>query len=119
MKISRMLYILFVGWVSLVTIGSFLPSASFPSWVDLGGNRDKVAHFAAYFVTSLLFYLTFRTRFKRTDIYAMFFAAGYGAILELAQLLMPGRDCSFGDLAANFSGVLFFFVLYRLLWGKV
>jgi uncharacterized membrane protein YjdF len=119
MKISRTLYILFIGWMVLLTIGSLLPSASFPSWVDLGGNRDKVAHFVAYFVTSLLFYLTFRIRFKRTDIYAMLFAAGYGAILELAQLLVPGRGCSFGDLVANFSGVLFFFVLYRLLSGQL
>ena len=119
MKIARMLYILFVVWVVLVTIGSLLPATSVPSWVDLGGNRDKVAHFVAYFITALLFYLTFRTRFKRTDIYAMLFAAGYGAMLELAQSFMPGRVCSFGDLAANFSGVLFFFVLYRILWGKI
>jgi VanZ family protein len=114
-----MLYILFVGWMILVTIGSLLPATSFPSWVDLGGNRDKVAHFVAYFVTSLLFYLAFRTRFKKADIYAILFSFGYGAILELAQLLVPGRDCSFGDLVANLSGVLFFFVLYRILWGKI
>jgi len=119
MKISRTLYILLVGWIVLLTIGSFLPSTSFPSWVDLGGNRDKVAHFVAYFVTSFLFYLTFRTRFKKADIYAILFSFGYGAILELAQSFMPGRVCSFGDLAANFSGVLFFFVLYRILWGKI
>ena len=119
MKISRTLYILFFGWIVLVAIGSFLPPPSFPSWLDSGGNRDKVAHFAAYFFTSLLFYVAFRTRFKRTDIYAMLFAAGYGALIELAQLLVPGRVCSFGDLAANLSGVLFFFVLYRILWGKI
>jgi VanZ family protein len=119
MKIARALYIPFVVWVVLVTIGSLLPSTSVPSWADLGGNRDKVAHFVAYFFTALFFYIAFRNRFKRTDIYAMLFAAGYGAILELAQLLVPGRTCSLGDLAANFSGVLFFFVLYRILWGKV
>lgn len=119
MKIARMLYILFVLWMVLLTIGSLFPATSFPSWVDLGGNRDKVAHFIAYFFTALLFYVAFRTRFKRTDIYAMLFAAGYGALLELAQLFVPGRTSSFGDLVANFSGVLFFFVLYRILWGKI
>ena len=116
---ARTLYILFVGWVVLVTIGSLFPATSFPSWVDLGWNRDKVAHFIAYFFTALLFYLAFRTRFKRTDIYAMLFAAGYGAILELAQLFVPGRTCSFGDLVANLSGVLCLFVLYRRLWGTL
>jgi VanZ family protein len=116
---ARMLYILFVGWLVTVTIGSLLPPTSFPTWVDLGGNRDKIAHFVAYFVTALLFYLAFRPRLKRTDIYAIIFAAGYGALLELAQLFVPGRTCSLGDLAANLSGVLFFFVLYRILWGKI
>jgi len=119
MKIARTLYILFVVWVVLVTIGSLLPATSFPSWVDLGENRDKVAHFIAYFFTALLFYVAFRTRFKRTDIYAMLFASCYGALMELAQLFVPGRTCSLGDLAANLSGVLFFFVLYRILWGKL
>jgi VanZ family protein len=116
---ARTLYILFIVWMVLLTIGSFLPSTSFPTWVDLGGNREKVAHFVAYFFTALLFYLTFRTRFRSTDIYAMLFAAGYGTLMELAQLLAPGRACSLGDVVANFSGVLFFFVLYRILWGKV
>jgi len=114
-----MLYILFVIWMVLLTIGSFLPSTSFPSWIDLGGDRDKVAHFVAYFGTSFLFYLTFRTRFKTIDIYAMLFSFGYGALIELAQLLVPGRVFSFKDLAANLSGVLFFFLLYRILWGKI
>jgi len=114
-----MLYILFFAWMVFLTIGSFLPSTSFSPWMDLGGNRDKVAHFVAYFITSFLFYLTFRTRFRRTDIYAILFAAGYGALMELAQLLVPGRTCSLGDLVANFSGVLFFFALYRILWGKI
>ncbi len=119
MKIARTLYILFVVWMVFLTVGSFLPSTSFSPWMDLGGNRDKVAHFTAYFITSLLFYLTFRSRFRRTDIYAMLFAVVYGALMELVQLLVPGRSCSLGDLAANFSGVLFFFVLYRILWDKI
>jgi len=119
MKISRIHYILFFGWIILVAIGSLLPATSFPPWVDLGGNRDKVAHFFAYFITSFLFYLTFHTRFKKSDIYAVIFSCGYGAILEVAQMLVPGRECSFKDLIANFSGVLFFFILHRILWGKM
>ncbi len=119
MKMARTLYILFFIWMVLLTIGSFLPSTDFPSWVDMGGNRDKVAHFVAYFITALLFYLAFRASLKKIDMYAVIFAAGYGAFMELAQLLVPGRTCSLGDLVANFSGVLFFFVLYRILWGKI
>ena len=44
MKISRELYILFVGWMVLLTILSLIPRAG----LDLG-RWDKVAHFIAYF----------------------------------------------------------------------
>jgi hypothetical protein len=115
MKISRMLYIFFVVWIAVLTIGSLVPLEG----VDLGGNRDKIVHFIAYFFTALLFYFSFRLRFKRADIYAVLFAFGYGALIELAQSLVPGRECSLGDLAANLSGVLFFFALYRILWGRI
>lgn len=98
-----------------LTIMSLLPAGGVP----LGEKWDKIAHFSAYFITSLLFYYAFRSRLERADIYAVFFAFGYGVILELAQLFVPGRVCSLKDLVANFSGVLFFFVLYRLLRGKV
>jgi VanZ family protein len=116
MERSRKLFLLlfFVGWMVFLTVMSLLPAGG----VALGEKWDKIAHFGAYFITSLLFYYTFRSRFERADIYAVFFAFGYGVILELAQLFVPGRICSFKDLVANFSGVLFFFVLYRLLCGK-
>jgi len=114
MKISRELYILFVVWMVLLTILSLIPRAG----LDLG-RWDKVAHFIAYFFTALLFSVSFRTRFKPIDIYAVFFSFGYGAIIELVQCVVPHRVCSFKDLAANFSGVLFFFILYRLLWGRI
>ena len=120
MKMARALYILFVVWMVFVTICSLLPSTSFPSSVvPLWGKIDKIGHFVAYFGASLLFYLTFRTRFKKIDIYAVLFASGYGALMELGQLFVPGRDCSLGDVAINFSGALFFFLLYRILWGKI
>ena len=98
-----------------LTVMSLLPAGGVP----LGEKGDKIAHFGAYFFTSLLFYYAFRSRLERTDIYAVFFAFGYGVILELAQLFVPGRIFSLKDLVANFSGVAFFFVMYRLLWGKV
>ena len=117
MKRSRELFVLyfFLGWVVFLTVMSLLPAGG----VALGEKWDKISHFGAYFFTSLLFYYAFRSRFKQTDIYAVFFAFGYGVILELAQLFVPGRIFSLKDLVANCSGVLFFFVLYRLLWGKI
>jgi VanZ family protein len=86
----------------LVTIGSLLPFTFFPSWVPLWGKIDKIGQFVAYFGVSLLFYLTFRTRFKNIDIYAVLFVSGYGVLMELAQLFVPGRDCSLRDAAINF-----------------
>jgi VanZ family protein len=116
MQRSRELFVIyiFVVWMVFLTVASLLPRGG----VGLGETWDKVVHFGAYFITSLLFYYVFRSRFERADIYAVLFAFGYGVILEVAQLFVPGRSCSLKDLMANFSGVLFFFVLYRLLWGK-
>ena len=115
MERSRKLYILFVGWVIFLTIVSLVPRAA----PDLGDRWDKVAHFIAYFFTALLFFVSFRTRFRPADIYAVLFSFGYGAIIELVQCVVPHRVGSFKDLVANLSGVLFFFILYRLLWGRI
>jgi VanZ family protein len=117
MERSRKLYILFVGWVIFLTIVSLIPIPS--AGLDVSDRWDKVAHFIAYFFTALLFSVAFRTRFRPADIYAVLFSFGYGAIIELVQCVMPHRVGSFQDLVANFSGVLFFFILYRLLWGKI
>jgi VanZ family protein len=116
MKRSRKLFVLymFVGWMVFLTLMSLLPAEG----VAFGDKGDKIAHFGAYFITSLLCYYTFRSWFERADIYAVFFALGYGVILELAQLFVPGRIFSLNDLVANFSGVLFFFLLYRFLRGS-
>ena len=98
----------------LLTVASLLPGGG----VGLGDKWDKIAHFGAYFLTSLLFYYAFRTRLEKTDIYAVFFAFCYGALLELVQLVVPHRVASLSDLIANFSGVIFFFLLYRFLRGS-
>ena len=116
MKRSRELFVLYMlfGWLVFLTVLSLLPAEG----VALGDKWDKIAHFGAYFMTSLLFYYTFRFRFTRADIYAVLFACGYGAILELVQLIVPHRVGSVSDLIANFSGVSFFFFLYRFLRGS-
>jgi VanZ family protein len=115
MERSRRLYILFVGWMVFLTVVSIVPGVG----ADVGERGDKVTHFLAYFFTALLFSVTFRSRFKHPDVSAVLFAFGYGAVIEFVQCVMPHRICSFKDLVANFSGVLFFFIFYRLLWGRI
>ena len=115
MERSRKLYILFVGWVIFLTILSLAPSAE----LDVSDRWDKVTHFIAYFFTALLFFVSFRTRFRPADIYAVLFSFGYGAVIEVLQCVVPHRVGSFKDLVANFSGVLFFFIVYRLLWERI
>ena len=53
MKRSRKLFVIyiFVGWMVFVTIMSLIPEGG----VALGEKGDKIAHFCAYFMTSLLF----------------------------------------------------------------
>jgi hypothetical protein len=123
MKIPRKLIVLFfVGWMIFVTICSLLPSDDVVVLAERllpWDKLDKVGHFTAYFFAAFLFFFSFSTRFKWADIYAVLFASGYGAIMEIAQLFVPGRVGCIQDVAIDLSGALFFFALYRILWGKI
>ena len=99
----------------LLTIFSVIPQAG----VDFGKRGDKAAHFISYFITALLFYYCYRNRFRKADILSVLFAFCYGAFLEVVQCIVPRRVGSIGDLVANTSGVLFFYILYKLLWERV
>lgn len=70
--------------------------------MEAGGNSDKIAHFIAYTVLSVLFYFSSSNSKKR--IYLLLFVIAIGVILEALQLLVPGRNFSYYDLLANIAG---------------
>jgi VanZ family protein len=90
--------------ICCVVIGSLLPAAS-PLMVDIGRLHinDKVMHFGAYLVLSLLPVIGFRDR--RRGIVAGLSMFLLGVLMEAGQHFSPGRAVELGDVIANGAGV--------------
>lgn len=68
---------------------------------------DKIGHFIAFFVLTLC--VDFATSLKRLTAAALL--AFYGISVELIQNQIPGREASLADIAADFAGVLAYYML--------
>jgi VanZ family protein len=73
-----------------------------PVEVDLGENRDKLAHFLAYGSLSFWFGVLFRGRARQLGIAIAFAAMGVG--LEFLQGLTDYRTFETADMIANAVG---------------
>jgi VanZ family protein len=102
----NLLMLLWAVLICCVVIGSLLPAAS-PVMVDIGRLHinDKVMHFSAYLVLSLLPVIGFRDR--RRGLMAGLSMFVLGVLLEGGQHFSPGRAVELGDVVANGMGVNF------------
>ena len=108
-----------LAYGALLLLTSLLPSnrlPRIPDWSDLF-SPDKVAHFLAYGIFALLLSLDFRARYgKRAALYAILFAAAFGALIEVLQGVMNlGREMDAVDMVANSLGALLGGGLFALL----
>jgi len=104
-------------WAGVVLFFSILPYKGLPSLTI--GYFDKILHMFEYLVLAfLLFYgLSKSLRYsglKRVVLFTLIFGLGYGILMELIQLYVPGRNPSMGDVHADAAGVFF-----GILWSKV
>jgi VanZ family protein len=96
---------LVVYWIVLLAATS-IPAASMPSI----GVADKLNHFLAYFVLSVLLFLTllFQEKFdlslSRIAIYTFLISTVYGVLDEVHQMFIPGRSAEFLDWVADSIG---------------
>ncbi len=67
-------------------------------------GRDKLVHGAVWALLAALLTLTARRPSARAAALAIVVAAGFGAIDELHQAFVPGRDASVLDLVADAVG---------------
>lgn len=96
---------LIIYWLIIFTLTTVPTEA--PQLFDF---QDKVEHFIAYFVLGSL--LTLALHFqkknpsitKRTFLIALILIFIYGAIDEIHQYFIPGRDCDFFDWLADILG---------------
>ncbi|MBI5187938.1 MAG: VanZ family protein [Nitrospirae bacterium] len=108
------LIMVFLVWMIIVTYLS-LTSEPVPGMPE---RYDKFGHFFLYLITSSLFYIVFKKKFRRVLLYAVLFSVLYGTIMELLQVLIPERSFSFEDITANTSGAIGFLILAKFLTGS-
>lgn len=101
--VALLLYTLLIGYVS--TLDGADPNAEA---LDLNqysiAHLDKILHFAAYAVFSVLAIDIFKT--KKQVISICIVIVLYGLALELYQGTMPQREASFADFFANTMGIV-------------
>lgn len=96
-----------VYWLLLLAATS-IPSNNMPSI----SMSDKLQHFSAYAVLSILLFLSLsaQKKFPLNRVKAIqatiFLCLIYAALDELHQMLIPGRFCEFYDWVANAFGAL-------------
>ncbi len=88
-----------VGLVIVVVL-SLLPASGLPS-TDFS---DKIEHFLGYFVLAAAGAAGFHGH--RGRIVIILGLILFGILMELGQMVAPGRDPSIGDVIANTLGVL-------------
>src|SRR5438309_1670024 len=88
-----------LGWGMVVTV---VVLSLIPLDVDLGGNRDKLAHFAAYGGLSFWFGMLIDGRGRELRVAAAF--ALLGVALEFLQGLTDYRTFEIADMIANATG---------------
>ena len=102
-----------VYWLALF-VGTHVPKQWSPDFV----RTDKAVHMTAYAGLSfLLAWFVSLRRPLRIQTFALLFAvvAGYGALDELTQLLIPGRYGEVRDWAADLLGGVIGLIGFRLL----
>lgn len=89
---------------------SLMPAVDMP---QLFPGADKIAHCLAYGWLAVLPFFGFEK--MRAAFVGAVLMLPYGIILELAQEHVPGREFSFGDIAADGVGVFLGMVAARCL----
>lgn len=96
-----------VYWIALF-IATSIPTEYIPSV----GVSDKLNHFFAYMVLSVLLHLTFIFQEKLPLLreypasFTLLIGCVYGIVDELHQMLIPGRHAELLDWIADFFGVI-------------
>ena len=96
-----------IAWMSAILAASAWPKHGPPS----ARGADKMLHFVAYAVLTMLLFRCWRATAARSQLAiaigrTSIIAIGYGLFLELYQLRVPGRDFQWSDILANCAGVV-------------
>ncbi|MBS4036244.1 MAG: VanZ family protein [Ignavibacterium sp.] len=98
--------------LGLYWIALFIATSIPTEYIPAVGVSDKLNHFFAYLILSVLLNLTFIFQEKVTllrefpAMFTLLFGSVYGIFDELHQMLIPGRHAEILDWIADFIGVI-------------
>lgn len=114
-----------ISWMVIILLLTLTPGKSMPRtslWEDLL-SFDKFAHLTIFAVLVYLLIIgmskqyTYHFLKRNALVVALLAGIGYGLIIELIQLLIPGRSFEMADILANstgcFIGVGLFYLVYK------
>jgi VanZ family protein len=111
--------------LGLYWIALFIATSIPTEYIPAVGVSDKLNHFFAYLVLSVLLYLTFIFQEKAPLLreypatFTLLIGSVYGIIDELHQLLIPGRHAEVLDWIADFIGVIAGVLIVKLLFLRI
>lgn len=102
-RVLLLLCVVFISWQAVSHGSSGLPEAI----------SDKLLHFMAFYVLSLLADFSFpKTTFNAVKITVLL---GYGVLIEVVQSFFPHRSSSMADIAADLAGIMVYMISVPLL----
>ena len=112
-------------WLLLILLLTLTPGSSIPEanlWEELL-SFDKVVHFLIFSILTLLMIIGFTKQYtyaylrKHAVAASLVISIGYGLIIELVQIPIPGRYMEAMDIIANsigcFIGYAIFYIIYK------
>ncbi len=120
-KVLFMLAILYSCIITYASLARFIN----PIEVNIEGS-DKIAHFAAYFIFTIVWFLFFffsekmNKNLSQSLIYASVICFFYGILMEVLQNLLTNYRSAEGyDVLANTSGIIFAAILLKVFGNKL
>ncbi len=107
--------VLRVLFMMLLVVGLVVSLMPMDGVVDLANNKDKLAHAFGFFAYAWLLDLSTLRSFWRWKFPLLL---GYGALIEVLQALTPWRAFSGWDFLADTTGVLLYWLLWRLVLNR-
>jgi VanZ family protein len=126
-RLNKATWVMTAIYTALLTTASLLPSGQglLGGWdASISPDLQDALHLPAYAGIVVLWTLSWSTRspLSTRSILAVTCACvAFGAAMELAQSVIPGRTCGLGDGLVNTTGTILGLALafgWRLLWQR-
>lgn len=113
-----------ICWLLIILLLTLTPGNALPEtnlWAELL-NIDKVVHFIIFGILAMLMIIGFTKQYtfaalrKYAVTAALAVSIGYGILIELIQIPIPGRGLELMDMVANTIGCLLGYAVFYMIY---